>query len=178
MVLQQRSLGFPETLGDILPLFRGEHDAVVVLVHHMVVVECTCVLCKGVQLPAQCTECAAVDTVTVCSGVDVGSRLVDLAVDHERGFVEEPVLAAVEDVALLVDQNEVGFVDQAEGVAEWVHPEAVRVYRVAHCNVTCYSFVESVFAEDAEGGGEAAFEVVALFVRVVELGWALLCQQT
>ena len=33
-----------------------------------------------------------------------------------------------------------------------------------------YAFVEAVFAEDAEGGGEAAFEVVAFGVFVGE-GW-------
>jgi hypothetical protein len=35
-----------------------------------------------------------------------------------------------------------------------------------------YAFVEAVFAEDTEGGGEAAFEVVALFVLVGEGWWS------
>jgi hypothetical protein len=36
--------------------------------------------------------------------------------------------------------------------------------------VACHAFVEAVFAEDPEGGGQAAFEVFALFVLVGE-GW-------
>ena len=39
------------------------------------------------------------------------------------------------------------------------------------------AFVETVFSEDAEGGGEAAFEVVAFFVGVVEFGGAVLCER-
>lgn len=39
---------------------------------------------------------------------------------------------------------------------------------VAERNVARYAFVEAVFAEDAEGGGETAFEVVAFGVLVVE----------
>jgi hypothetical protein len=34
--------------------------------------------------------------------------------------------------------------------------------------VAGYAFVEAVFAEDPESGGQAAFEVVALFVLVDE----------
>ena len=39
---------------------------------------------------------------------------------------------------------------------------------VAEGDVPGYAFVEAVFAEDAEGGGEAAFEVVAFGVLVGE----------
>jgi len=93
-------------------------------------------------------------------------------VDHERSLVEKPVLTAIEHVAFFVDKDEVRFVDQAEGVTEWVNPETVVVHGVADRDVACYSFVESIFAKDAEGGGQAAFEVFALFIRVVEFGWA------
>lgn len=34
------------------------------------------------------------------------------------------------------------------------------------------AFVEAVFTEDAEGGGEPAFEVFALFVFVCEGWWS------
>jgi hypothetical protein len=38
--------------------------------------------------------------------------------------------------------------------------------------VAGYAFVEAVFAEDPESGGQAAFEVVALFVLVGESWWS------
>ena len=53
----------------------------------------------------------------------------------------------------MVDEDQVGFGDEAEGSAEGVHPEAVRLYGVAKGDVAGYTFVEAVLAEDAEGGG-------------------------
>jgi hypothetical protein len=44
---------------------------------------------------------------------------------------------------------------------------------VAECDVAGYAFVEAVFAEDAEGGGQAAFEVLAFFVLVGEGWWTV-----
>jgi len=44
------------------------------------------------------------------------------------------------------------------------------VYGVAERDVPGDALVEAVFAEDAEGGGEAAFEVVAFGMFVGE-GW-------
>ena len=34
--------------------------------------------------------------------------------------------------------------------------------------MACYTFIESIFAEDAESSCEATFEVVALFVFILE----------
>jgi hypothetical protein len=100
----------------------------------------------------------------------IWSGFVDRRVDHVGGGVEQAVLAAADDFAGVVDEDEVGFGHEAEGAAEGVHPEAVRLDRVAERDVAGDAFVEAVFAEDAEGGGQAAFEVFALFVFVGE-GW-------
>ena len=35
-----------------------------------------------------------------------------------------------------------------------------------------YSFVEAILPEYAEGGGESAFKVFALFVSIILGGWA------
>lgn len=53
----------------------------------------------------------------------------------------------------MVDENQVGFGDEAEGAAEGVHPEAVGLHGVAEGDVAGYTFVEAVLAEDSEGGG-------------------------
>jgi len=104
------------------------------------------------------------------SAHDIRPGFVDCGVDHVGGGVEQTVLAAADDFAGVVDEDEVGFGHEAEGAAEGVHPEAVGLYGVAERDVAGDTFVEAVFAEDAEGGGEAAFEVFALFVLVGE-GW-------
>ena len=53
----------------------------------------------------------------------------------------------------MVDENQVGFGDEAEGAAEGVHPEAVGLHGVAEGDVAGNAFVEAVLAEDSEGGG-------------------------
>ena len=92
--------------------------------------------------------------------------------DHVGGRVEQSTFAAVDDLAGVVHEDEVGLVDHGESDPEWVHPEAVRLHGVTHGDVASHALVEAIFAENAEGGCEAAFEVVALLVWVVELGWS------
>ena len=99
-------------------------------------------------------------------------RLMNRRVNHVRRRVEQSVLAAVDDSAGVVDEDEVGFGYEAESPAEGVHPEAVWLDGVAEGDVAGDAFVEAVFAENAEGGGEAAFEVVAFGVFVCEGWWA------
>lgn len=170
MVLQQRSLLPAQTSRNVLPLLLRQHNPIETLIKHMVVVESARVLRQRLQLPAQSAESPAVDAVAVGGAHDVRPRLVDRRVDHVGGRVEQAVGPAVDHFARVVDQDEVGLGDQAEGPAEGVHPEAVRLHGVAQRDVACHAFVEAVFAEDPEGGGQAAFEVFALFVLVGE-GW-------
>lgn len=92
--------------------------------------------------------------------------------DHVGGCVEQSAVPAVDYLAGMVDEDEVRLVDEGEGHAERVHPETVWVNGVAERDVPGDAFVETVFAEDAEGGRETAFEVVAFFVGVVEFGRA------
>lgn len=102
----------------------------------------------------------------------VRPRFVDRAVDHVGGCVEEAVGPAVDHGAAVVDEDEVRFCYEAEGESERVYPEAVGVDGVAERDVPGDAFVEAVFAEDAEGGGQPAFEVFTLFVLVGEGWWS------
>ena len=101
---------------------------------------------------------------------DIRPRLVDRRVDHVRRRVQQPILPAVDHVAGVVDEDQVGLGHQAESAPEGVHPEAVGLHGVAEGDVAGDALVEAVFAEDAEGGSEAAFEVVSFGMFVVE-GW-------
>jgi len=170
MILQQSSLLPAQTSRNILALLLRQHDPIETLIKHMIVVESARILRQRLQLPAQRAECPPVNTMAVRSAHDVRPGLVDRRVYHVRGGVEQAVLAAVDDFAAVVHEDQVGFGDQAEGAAEGVHPEAVRLHGVAQGDVARDALVEAVFAEDAEGSGEPAFEVFALFVLVGE-GW-------
>jgi len=50
-------------------------------------------------------------------------------------------------------------------------PEAVGLHRISQRDMPGDTFVEATLAENAEGRGQAAFEVLALLVLVVEFGW-------
>lgn len=73
--------------------------------------------------------------MAVRSAVDVWTGGVDRGMDHIGRGVEESAFAAIDDLAGVVDEDEVGLVDQAEGDAEGVHPEAVGLHWVAHRDV-------------------------------------------
>jgi hypothetical protein len=170
MILQQRSLLPPQTSRNILPLLLRQHNPVESLVQHMIVMESARILRQTLQLPPQRTESPPINTMAMRSAHDIRPGFVDRGVDHVGGGVEQAVLAAADDFAGVVDEDEVGLGHEAEGAAEGVHPEAVGLHGVAERDVAGDAFVKAVFAEDAEGGGQAAFEVFALLVLVGE-GW-------
>jgi len=172
MILQQRSLLPAQTSRNILPLLLRQHNPIETLIKRMILMESARILRQALQLPPQSAESPPVNTMAVSRAHDIGPGFVDGGVDHVGGGVEQAVFAAADHFARMVDEDQVGFCYQAEGVAERVHPEAVRLHRVAEGDVAGDAFVEAVFAEDAEGGGQAAFEVFALFVLVGEGWWS------
>ncbi len=171
MVLQQRRLLVPETSGDVLPFLLGEDDAVELAVDDVVVVKGTRVLGDDVQLAAEGAEGTAMDGMGVRGAEDVRPGGVDGVVDHVGGCVEEAAFPSVNDFAGGVYLDEIAGSDQGEGDAEGVDPEGGRVDGVAEGDVPGDAFVVAKFAEDAEGEGEAAFQIGALGVFVREGGW-------
>lgn len=105
--------------------------------------------------------------VRVAGGVDVGAGAVDGAVDGEGGGVDGLGSAAGDDAAGLVDEDEVGDADLREVRRQRVQPEVVRQDRVAHANVARDALVVAAVGEDAEGGRQVLFAVLALFLRGV-----------
>ena len=98
----------------------------------------------------------------------VGTRRVHLRVDRERGAVDHRV--ALDDLAGVVDADQVGDADVLEVHPERVDPEAVEVLGVAHGDVPGDALVEPELAEQAERRGEALLAVQALLLDGVELG--------
>ena len=97
----------------------------------------------------------------------VGAGGVHLRVDGEGGDVDRPV--ALDDLALVVHEDQVGGPDEAERQAERVHPEAVGALRVAGGEVAGHALVEAEAVEQAEGGRHALLDVGALLVGRGEL---------
>ena len=82
----------------------------------MILVERARILRDYVELAAKRGESTPVDRVRVRGTVHVGARGVDRGVDHERGLVEErvgPGFRGLDD-AMVVDEDEVTWLDQAE----------------------------------------------------------------
>ena len=95
-------------------------------------------------------------------GDDVGPGLVDRRVDHERRPVHR--LAAVDDVAVVVDEDEVADAHVPEAETERVDPEVVGELGVAHGDVAGDALAEAEAAEDAQRAGELLLAVQALLL--------------
>lgn len=110
--------------------------------------------------------------MTVRRTQHVRPRLMNRAMDHKRRRIQQPDLPAPNHLAIMIDMYQIAPLHERESDAERVHPEGVRIDGIADGDVAGDAFVEAVFAEDAQGGGEAALEVFALFVFVGEFGGA------
>ena len=98
----------------------------------------------------------------------VGAGLVDLGVDGECRLVHRQ--ASLDDLAVCVDEQQVGHFDLAEADAERVHPEVVVVLRVAGGDVARHPLVEPELGEETEPGGQPLLAVQALLVDRGEIG--------
>lgn len=107
MILQQRSFATPERGSNLLAFFLGEDHAAEAGVERVVVVERARILRDSIEFAAQCAEGAAVDGVRVRGADYIRPGFVDRVVDHVGGGVEEADFAAIDDFALVVDEDEV-----------------------------------------------------------------------
>ena len=129
VVRQDGRLVVAERVRDALALLDVEHDAGVVVEHGVVAVERARVLGERVERAAQRRPRLAVDRVGVGGRDHVGPGGVDLRVDDERGLVHRPV--ALDDLAVVVDEDQVLDPDLLEVHAERVHPEVVEPLGIA-----------------------------------------------
>jgi hypothetical protein len=118
----------------------------------VIVVKEAGILSGDIQLNSKGTKSLASDTVRVDSGNDIGTSLMDGAVDHESGGIDGVHVPALNDFALFVDENEVGDAHVLEGLEEGIDPEVVRQDGIADRNVSCATLVAvAVVAEPSEG---------------------------
>ena len=155
------------TTPDALALRLVEHHAGEVVEQRVVVVERARVLRERVEQTTERRPRLAVQRVRVRGGDDVGPRLVQRRVDGERRGVHAAL--ALDDLALRVDEEQVGHADVAERHPERVHPEVVEPLGVTGGDVTGDALLEPELAEDAEAGGEALLAVLALLLDGVVL---------
>ena len=158
------ALASPRAWAMRLPSSSVEHDAGVVVEHHVVAVERARVLGERIERAAQRRPRLAVHRVGVRGGHHVGAGGVDLRVDHERGRVHRP--GALDDLAPVVHEQEVLHPDLLEVHAERVDPEVVEQLGVAGGDVAGRALVEAEVPEQPERGGEPLLAVPALVVHV------------
>ena len=84
----------------------------------------------------------------------VGAGQVDLGVDRERGPVHG--LGALDHLAVVVDEEEVGHADHAEVPAERVDPEVVEQLRVTRGDVARRALVVAELGPEPERRGQVA----------------------
>ncbi len=168
VVLVDGGLAVGELRGELAAGFDVEHDGTTLLGDDVVIlVEDAGVLGERRQRDAERAERLAVRRVRMRSGDHVGAGGMDGCVDDERGSVDR--LGAVDDVAVVVDEDQVALLDVAEAHAERVHPEHVGILGVAYRDVSGDAFGEPEPSERAQRPGEVGLAVVALVLDVVEL---------
>ena len=77
----------------------------------MYLVERAGVLSNDIQLSPQRTECPAIDTMAMGRTQDIRPSLVHGTVDHERSSIQQPHLAAVDDLPLVIHLDEIALLD-------------------------------------------------------------------
>ena len=168
VVAQDDRLALAEGVGDALALLDVEDDAGVVVEERVVLVERARVLRDGVEQAPERRPGLAVDRVGVGGGDDVGPGGVHLGVDGEGGRVDRVV--ALDHLALVVHEDEVGHPDVAEVHAERVDPEVVGELGVPGGDVAGHALVEPEAGEEPERGRQALLAVQALVLDRCEDG--------
>lgn len=115
------------------------------------------------------------NTVRVRRAHDIWPSRMDGRMDHKRRSVQHTIRPTSNDGTFMIDLDQIGRLDQGESETERIHPKGRGIDGIANGDVSRDAFVEAVFAEDAEGGSEAALEVLALFFLVIEDGRTAQC---
>lgn len=151
MVAQDDGLVAAQRRGDPAALLGVVGHAGVLLVAAVVLVEGAGVLGEGFEALGGGGQGLAVHGVAVGGADDVRAGLVDGGVDREGRTVD--AVAALDDLAVVVDEQQVADLDVLEGDAEGVDPEVVGELGVAGGDVAGDALLEAEAAEDAQRGG-------------------------
>ena len=76
--------------------------------------------------------------------------------------------SAVNNFAMMVDQQQVADAHVSKAQAKWVDPKVVSQFGVAHGDVAGNAFTKTHTTENTQGAGEARLAIDALFFKGVE----------
>jgi hypothetical protein len=86
--------------------------------------------------------------------------------DHKRCTIDGT--RAFDHIAFVIDQDKIGRFDFSECHPEWIHPEILGVFRVAHRDVARDALGEAELTEEPEPGGELLLTLLSLGVDRVK----------
>ena len=161
VVLVDRGLDALEPVGDLhAGLLLHGHLAGLAPDDHVVLEEGGGILRDRLQRFGERGEGGAVHRVRVAHGHDVLVRLVHRGVQHEARAVDR--IAALDDLARVVGQDQVGHLHLVEVDRHRVGPVQLRELGVADRQVAGEAVVEAFQREGAAGGDQALLAVLAL----------------
>ena len=104
------------------------------------------ILCNDIQFPPQGTECPPIYAMAMRRTQDIWSRLVDGTMYHERSSIQQPHVATVDDLPMMVHLYEIALLDEGEGNTERIDPEGSRVDWIPQRDVSSDALIEAIFA--------------------------------
>lgn len=90
--------------------------------------------------------------------------------DHEARAIQETVRAPINDLAVRINQDQIGASHQRKRSPQRIHPKVVRQDGIPERNVPREALVKGILGKDAERESEAALEVFAFLLLVGEFG--------
>src|ERR1700736_4503811 len=138
-----------------------EHDTVTpassdckrrrVLVDGVIMPKRAGVLSVNIQFNTKRTKRLAGNAVSVNGCNDIRSRFVNSAVNHESGSIDRMHIPPLNNLALLIDKDEIRHFNVLKVFEHGVNPEVVRFDRIADRNVTGRALVaEALLAQISE----------------------------
>jgi hypothetical protein len=168
VILQNRCFSITQCIRYPLTFFGCKHHAAEIFIHTMGLVKANAVLCNHVQFPAKRTKCLAMHAMRMTRRIYIWPSLVDSAVNRKRRSIDRFI--ALDYLALLIHQYQVGHADEREVRRQRVQPKVVFEYGIADGDVACDAFIEAARREDAVCCCEVLFAVEALVFERGELG--------
>src|SRR5262245_59501171 len=152
VISQDDGFVLAERGGEALAFDLVVNHSGVIVVDAVVFIERAGVLRDRIERAPQGRPRFAVYRMRVGGGHRIGARRVNRRVDGEGGDVDR--VFALDDLAIMVDQDQIRDANLAEIHAEGIDPEMILFFGVARGDVPCDAFVEPEFGEEAEGGGQ------------------------
>ena len=129
-----------------------------------VVVEHGVILGDHLQWGAQRRERPPVHRVTVRSSDDIGTCLVELAVNSECSGVDRAV--ANDDVAVMIDTDQITDGHEFEIMTKRIHPETIGEFRISHRHVASNTLGKIQPSHGAKSSSQALLTVEALGLEI------------